>query len=79
MTVILWSDLHWCHSLDSMLLQLPILLCATCHLQLRFLGDNGDEDSNVWSAREQDWKAFWTSQGGKEGVAKAGRVSTNGQ
>jgi hypothetical protein len=61
------------------MLQLPITLCATRRLRLRFLGDNGDgDDDDVWSAREQDWKAFWKSQGGKESVAKAGRVSTNG-
>ena len=63
----------------STLLQLPISLCATRRLRLRFQGDNGNGDNDVWSAREQNWKAFWKSQGGKESVAKAGKVSTNGE
>jgi len=63
----------------STLLQLPIKLCATPRLRLRFLGDSGNGDNDVWSAREEDWKAFWKSQGGKESVAKTGKVSTNGE
>lgn len=51
----------------------------TRRLRLRFLGDNGNGDSDVWNTREQDWEAFWKSQGGKESVAKAGRVSTDGE
>ena len=61
------------------MLQLPITLCVTRRLRIRFPGDSGNGDSDVWSAREQDWKAFWKSQGDKESVAKAGRVSTNGK
>lgn len=63
----------------STLLHLPITFCATRRLRVRFLGDNGGGDNDVWSAREQDWKSFWKSLGGKESVAKAGKVSTNGE
>ena len=51
----------------------------TPRVRLRFMGDNGNGNNDVWSAREEDWKAFWKSQGGKESVAKAGKVSTNGE
>lgn len=47
----------------------------TSRLRLRFLGDN-NENNDVWSARENDWKAFWKSQGG---LVKAGKVSTDGE
>jgi trafficking protein particle complex subunit 8 len=52
---------------------------VTRRLRLRFLGDNGNGDNDVWSTREEDWKAFWKSQGGKESVAKTGKVGTNGE
>jgi trafficking protein particle complex subunit 8 len=63
----------------STLLQLPIKLCVAPRLRLKFLGDIDNADNDVWRTREEDWKAFWKSQGDKESVAKAGKVSTNGE
>ncbi|KAF8167761.1 ER-golgi trafficking TRAPP I complex 85 kDa subunit-domain-containing protein [Crassisporium funariophilum] len=58
-------------------LQLPIRLCVTSQLRVRFTGDGVDGDGAVWVARQEDWKAFWKARGGKEGIADGGKVCTN--
>ncbi|KDR85341.1 hypothetical protein GALMADRAFT_234163 [Galerina marginata CBS 339.88] len=58
-------------------LQIPIKLCASKKTRIRFPGDDANGDTDVWANRQEDWKAFWRSRGGKESVTPGGKVSTN--
>ncbi len=46
--------------------------------KLRFHGDGSAGQVRVWEKREEDWRVFWKSQGGKEGFAKSGDVVVGG-
>ncbi|KAJ3516458.1 hypothetical protein NLJ89_g1109 [Agrocybe chaxingu] len=64
-------------SVSSANLEVPINLCITKQSRLRHSGDDTGSDADIWATRQEDWKTFWRSHGGKESVAPAGKVSTD--
>lgn len=60
-------------------LKLPFKFCLPKQTKLRFPDDNSRGETSVWNQRKDDWKAFWKSQGGKEGFVPSSSVSTGGK
>ncbi|CAA7259922.1 unnamed protein product [Cyclocybe aegerita] len=58
-------------------LEVPVKFCIAKQSRLRHSEDGADSDADVWATRQEDWKTFWRSQGGKESVVPAGKVSTD--
>ncbi|KAF8913001.1 ER-golgi trafficking TRAPP I complex 85 kDa subunit-domain-containing protein [Gymnopilus junonius] len=58
-------------------LQIPVKFCVRKQTRLRFPTESSDDNANFWTSRQEDWKMFWRSRGGKENVVPAGKASTN--
>ncbi|KAH9486608.1 hypothetical protein JR316_0000673 [Psilocybe cubensis] len=58
-------------------LTIPLKLCVNKQCRIRISGDITNGNSDVWQNRQEDWRSFWKSKGGKEILLPGGKVSTN--
>ena len=57
--------------------ELPFKICVSKHSRPRYPGDTND-NVEVWSRLQDDWKTFWKTKGDKETLSPAGNYSANG-
>jgi len=60
-------------------LKVPFTLCVERQTCLRLPHDNSYAEPVEWQKREDNWKEFWKSHGGKEDLAKGGKAVVGGK